>query len=192
MSRTLYIGLTIVGSVGAATWYFLNRVPSAPDGSASAGLLSTLDEVTVTAKKLVGSSWPYPRGSQYQAEFDRVSQENGIPPGLLARQAFQESRFRDDIISGATVSKAGAIGIMQIVPHWHPDVNAYDPVASIDYAGQYLASLNRRFGTWELALAAYNWGEGNISKHSDPSTWPQETKNYVAQITADVPLGAVA
>lgn len=179
-------GVATITGVGLATWYLLTRLPSAPEDSATSGALDTLDEVVVSAKKLVGASWPYPRGSEYQSTFDTVSAAQGIPPGLLARQAFQESRFRTDIISGATVSSAGAIGIMQIVPRWHPDVNPYDPIESINYAAQFLRRLYDKFNTWPLALAAYNWGEGNLAKHTDPTTWPAETQAYVSQITSDV------
>ena len=103
------------------------------------------------------------------------------------RLAYQESRFRPDIISGQTVSSAGAVGIMQIVPRWHPEVNALDPAAAIAYAGKFLASLYRQFGTWELALQAYNWGPGNLKKYlAQGGTLPVETANYSGQILTDI------
>jgi len=84
--------------------------------------------------------------------------------------------------------------MMQIVPKWHPGVNVtdLDPRDDIVYAGKYMRENHDRFGTWSKALAAYNWGPGNLSKaiteHGD--TWldraPQETRNYVANITRDV------
>lgn len=114
---------------------------------------------------------------------------NDIPRDLLARVAFQESHFRDDIISGKVRSAAGAAGLMQLIPKWHPDVDALDPYASIAYAGQYLGSLFRQFGSWKLALAAYNWGPTNVSINLNrPGMWPQETIDYIAQITKDVPV----
>jgi soluble lytic murein transglycosylase-like protein len=112
-----------------------------------------------------------------------------IPRDLLARVAYQESHFRDDIINGTTSSAAGAQGIMQIVPKWHPDVNPLDPYAAITYAGRYLRSLYDQFGSWKLALAAYNWGPGNLAKYvNQPGKWPAETLNYVTEITKDVPV----
>lgn len=117
---------------------------------------------------------------------------NGIPTNMLARLLDQESHYRPDIISGKTTSGAGAIGIAQIVPKWHPGVDPTDPQASIWYAANYLASLHAQFGTWQKALAAYNWGPGNlntdISNHGD--NWrqhlPSETAAYVTQIGSDV------
>jgi soluble lytic murein transglycosylase-like protein len=115
--------------------------------------------------------------------------KHAMPENLLARLLYQESRYRPDIISGKTVSSAGALGIAQIVPKWHPTVNPLDPTASIMYAGQYLASLKAKFGTWALALMAYNWGQGNLSKWLKNQTLPvpAETQHYVAGITGDVP-----
>lgn len=131
-------------------------------------------------------SWPYPRGIEYKHVFEASEYEYNIPFGLLARQAWQESRFREDIITGKKVSPANAQGIMQIVPKWHPNVDPLDPVASIRYAAKYDAHLYRLFGTWELALAAYNWGPGNISKYKDArDKWPTETKKYASEILSD-------
>jgi soluble lytic murein transglycosylase-like protein len=126
--------------------------------------------------------------AKFLPSLNAVEDAYDIPRDLLARVAYQESRFRDDIISGRTVSSAGAVGIMQIVPRWHPEIDPKDPYASIHYAGKYLAGLRKQFGSWKLALAAYNWGPGNLAKYLNaPGTWPQETLDYVSQILKDVP-----
>lgn len=127
------------------------------------------------------------RGAPYKAALRAAEIKYGIPENMLARLAWQESRFRADIISGKTKSSAGAVGIMQLVPRWHPDVNPLDAFASIDYAGKFLKSLYRQFGTWELALKAYNWGSGNVKAWlAGNKTEPLETKNYSRQILADL------
>lgn len=138
-------------------------------------------------------TWSIPeRGQPYQAALMAAETKYGIPHNLLARLAYQESRFRRDIITGQTVSSAGAQGIMQIVPKWHPDVDPLNPWDAIDYAGYYLGQLYKQFGEWPKALAAYNWGPGNVKKAiNEKSTYwiqkaPTETKNYVAEITRDV------
>jgi soluble lytic murein transglycosylase-like protein len=114
-----------------------------------------------------------------------------LPANLLARVLYQESRYRPDIIDGRVRSSAGAVGIAQIVPRYHPTVNALDPFASITYAARYLADLRRRLGSWEHALAGYNWGPGNVSRVATGAAWlakaPAETQRYVAEILADVP-----
>lgn len=111
----------------------------------------------------------------------------GIPRDLLARQAYQESRFRPDIIDGTTKSPAGAEGFMQIVPAYHPDVDPLDTPAAIDYAGKIMAGWYNQFGSWDLALAAYNAGPGNVKKYGNAVPPFTETQNYVAQIMGDVP-----
>jgi soluble lytic murein transglycosylase-like protein len=135
------------------------------------------------------------RGEKYLPLLNAAERRYGIPRDLLARQAYQESRFREDIISGVTRSPAGAIGIMQIIPRWHPSIDpgdaaaderaALDPARAIDYAAKYLSSLQRQFGSWSLALAAYNAGPGNVQKHNGIPPF-KETRDYVAQILKDV------
>lgn len=128
-----------------------------------------------------------PENRVYLDTLHAAELRNGIPRDLLVRLAYQESRFRPDIISGSTISSANAQGIMQIVPRWHPDVNPLDPIASINYAGKFLAGLHKTFGTWELALKGYNWGAGNVrSWLNGTKTQPTETRNYSAQILADL------
>jgi len=150
-------------------------------------------------------AWSAPKtAAPYLPLLHSAEDLNGIPRGLLVRLAFQESRFRQDIITGKTRSPAGALGIMQIIPRWHPGLSpgdaaedakaALDPAKAIAYAGRYLRQLYDRFGTWPYALAAYNWGQGNLSSHLRriPTggdwvrTLPKETQNYVVGISKDI------
>jgi soluble lytic murein transglycosylase-like protein len=196
-------GATLAGGVALAV--VLRR----KDGSTLE--LDELEEVQVTAQRIgssegvpaiaaalpAGTRWGHANGERFRALFDRTEQRYGIPSGLLFRQAYQESRFRDDIISGKTRSSAGAVGIMQIIPRWHPELSpgdasaderaALDVSAAVDYAGSFLSKLRKQFGSWELALAAYNAGPGNVNKYGGIPPF-KETQDYVAQITADVPV----
>lgn len=123
-------------------------------------------------------------GKPYALDFVLAEIANQLPSGLLSRVAWQESRFNPEAQSGA-----GAQGIMQIVPRWHPDVNPWDPQAAIAYAGQYLRQLHNQFGSWALALAAYNYGPGNVNKvDRNIDRMPKETRLYVLEISRDVSL----
>jgi membrane-bound lytic murein transglycosylase D len=58
-----------------------------------------------------------------------------------------------------------------------------------------LVSLYTRFGDWQVAIAAYNWGGGNVHHEyvAAANTYiladmPAETQNYVKQIVGDVPV----
>jgi soluble lytic murein transglycosylase-like protein len=124
---------------------------------------------------------------------------HGIPPNLLARMAYEESHWRDDIISGATVSPAGALGIMQLEPAYFSSVNVprpytdADTAAQIDQAAAELARLYGVFGSWPLAVAAYNDGQGNIAAYvAGTRALPAETEQYLTDVFADVPAAAVA
>lgn len=131
------------------------------------------------------------RGAAYAPLLAAAEVRHKIPSGMLARLAWQESRFRADIISGKTVSSAGAMGIMQIVPKWHPGVDPLNPASAINYAGGYLASLYRQFGRWDYALKAYNWGPGNVQSWlRGQKSEPTETRLYSSQILSDI--GAIA
>lgn len=142
--------------------------------------------------------WELPKtAAPYLDEIRKAETANALPAGLLGRLLYQESRFRPDIISGKTISSAGAVGIAQIVPKWHPTVNPLDAKASIQYAAAFLARLKKQLGTWDKAVAGYNTGAGNVQKAIARASvakvdWllevADETKNYVREIFADVGL----
>jgi len=84
---------------------------------------------------------------------------------------------------------------MQMLPQYFLGAGV-DPSRDIYTAGAYLASLAKRFGgDWTLALAAYDWGPGSLAKWRKDGgtldTLPPETRKYVLDITADVPLHGV-
>lgn len=121
--------------------------------------------------------------------------EYGLPPMLLSRIAYQESRFRPDVITGATASPAGALGLMQLMPQYFTSVQVplpfsqSDTQAQIGQAAGLLVQLFNHFQDWGLAIAGYNDGQGNIDAFVAGSrAMPAETQNYVSQVLADVPL----
>lgn len=128
-------------------------------------------------------------GAAYLPLLHATETHYGIPADLLARMAYQESRWRNDIITGAKVSPAGAVGIMQMLPQYFPDVDLTNPAQSIEAGGAYLKGLYNRFGTWELAVAAYNAGPGNVHKYKGVPPFA-ETMAYVKDVFGDVPVAA--
>lgn len=155
---------------------------------------STLQPITVTAPLMVAppaTPWLPPQAAQpYLPTVYAAERANGIPHNLLARLLDQESHYRPDIISGATRSSAGAVGIAQLIPRYFPGVDPTNWIESINAAAAYLAKLHAQFGSWPLALAAYDWGPGNLTDSlaagQDASAWPTETQAYVTAITRDV------
>lgn len=189
MSRAM---LAILGLLLGAGAYIAVRARK--EGSVEAALSATASDIATGVTDVFYALNPDTRANEekYATAIAAAEARHGLPEGLLHRQLYQESHFRTDIIAGDTKSPAGAIGIAQIIPRWHPGVNPYDPYASIDYAAQFMRRLYNRFGSWASALAAYNWGEGNVNKvlreHGSlrVDVLPTETRNYVAQITSDV------
>jgi soluble lytic murein transglycosylase-like protein len=120
-----------------------------------------------------------PAGTPYAAEFTAAGRRWGISPKLLAAQAEVESRFRID-----AVSKAGAVGIMQFMPSTAKGmgVDPLNPASAINGAAQYLKNLTDRFGSIDVALAAYNVGSGTVTRAG--GTVPPSAHNYVSQILA--------
>jgi soluble lytic murein transglycosylase-like protein len=118
--------------------------------------------------------------SPYRKLIDRSEAEHKLPPGLLARLLWQESRYNPK-----ASNPSGACGIAQIIPRWHPGVDVWNPQEAIPYAAAYLQNLYGQFKSWKLALAAYNWGPGNLAKFGI-TTAPDETREYYRSILADV------
>jgi soluble lytic murein transglycosylase-like protein len=85
----------------------------------------------------------------------------GIDPRILWTLCFVESRFKVE-----AVSPKGARGPMQFMPDTavrYGLINSHDPSAAIEAAARYLRDLLSRFGgRVDLALAAYNSGEGTV------------------------------
>lgn len=111
----------------------------------------------------------------------------GIPAMLLERLLWQESRYRADVIDGRVRSPAGALGIAQFMPATAAElgIDPLNPTQAIDGAARYLRSLYGQFGNWTEALAAYNWGMGNVARRGLDAA-PRETRNYWTSILADV------
>lgn len=146
--------------------------------------LAALSKGTVM---IVSAAWKRAKNAdKYLPLLHAAEISHRIPTDLLARLAYQESRFRDDIVTGKTVSSAGAKGIMQLVPLYHPTVDPLNVSAAINYAANFLSTLHTQLGTWEKAVAGYNAGAGNVKKYGGIPPFA-ETQNYVSQIFADVP-----
>ena len=119
-------------------------------------------------------------GVPFAATFQSAGSMYGVPAALLAAVAHQESGFNQN-----ARSSAGAVGLMQFMPGTAAGlgVNPLDPNSSINGAARYLAGLYHQFGTWSLALAAYNAGPGAVRQYGGVPPYG-ETQRYVANVTA--------
>jgi cell wall-associated NlpC family hydrolase len=120
-------------------------------------------------------------GTPYAGLFTSAAQKYGVPAALLSAVAKQESGY-----DPRAVSPAGARGLMQLMPATARSLgvtNPFDPAQAIDGAARMLRDLTRRFGSTELALAAYNAGPGAVLKYDGIPPYP-ETQRYVRNVMA--------
>lgn len=118
--------------------------------------------------------------TDFDAIIDKASTVHGVDAGLIRSVIKTESGFKP----GST-SPRGAMGLMQLMPGTARDMgvsNAYDPYENIMGGTKYLKKmLDRYHGDTAKALAAYNWGPGNVDKN--PDRMPEETRNYISRVT---------
>ncbi|MFQ5558840.1 MAG: lytic transglycosylase domain-containing protein [Acidimicrobiales bacterium] len=116
----------------------------------------------------------------YADLFRAAGAAHGIRPSVLAAVAKVESGFDPN-----AVSVAGALGLMQFMPATAAamGVDPHDPASAIDGAARYLSENLRRFGSLELALAAYNAGPGAVDTHGGIPPFA-ETQAYVPKVLA--------
>lgn len=142
------------------------------------------------------------RAGRYLPTIHAAEDANGIPRDLLTRLLYTESAFRPDVIDGRVKSRTGAVGIAQILPSTARDPgygvppisDPTDPLQAIPWAAKYLRAMYNRTNSWAKALGAYNQGLGAVLKaqQTGGANWlafmPDEGRQYVAGITADVPV----
>lgn len=145
------------------------------------------------------------RGGRYLPRIQEVFEEEGLPQEL-AYVALVESEFKIHAVSSAKAS-----GLWQFMPRtakhlglaqdsWVDERS--DPEEATRAAAKYLKYLHERFDDWNLALAAYNAGEGTlqkaINKHGTRDFWTlvergalsRETREYVPKIHAAIKVAA--
>jgi membrane-bound lytic murein transglycosylase D len=140
------------------------------------------------------------RAGKYKDMISRFLREEGVPQDLIYL-AVAESGFQPQALN----ARSGAGGMWQFMPTgayglarngWFDE--RFDPEKSSRAYARYMKTLYNQFGDWYLAMAAYDWGPGNVQravmKTGYADFWelyrrgvlPGETKNYVPGIIAAI------
>jgi soluble lytic murein transglycosylase len=130
---------------------------------------------------------------------EKYSEHYQVPVEMVYGMIKAESGFRSDAVSGA-----GAAGLMQITEATFDWITSrlgenlskgllYDPDTNIRYGTYYLNYLFKEFGSWDMALAAYNAGPNRVKSWTSAGDWDgsagkledipyAETRNYVKKV----------
>lgn len=161
------------------------------DGPAATGTPSEISGVTGTGETtstflpffdLAPSILPEPTTTSIPEQALETAKKYNIPPKLFFALIQQESGW-----NYMAVSRAGAVGLTQVMPFnleaWGYDIEAFknSPTDQLDVGAKYLSKQYQKFGSWDLALAAYNAGPGAVRRYGGIPPYP-ETQNYVKRI----------
>jgi peptidoglycan lytic transglycosylase D len=142
----------------------------------------------------------FQRSGRYKGMIQHVMAEEGVPQDLIYL-AVAESGFQPRAVNG----RSGAGGMWQFMPWGNYGLtrNGYmderfDPEKSTRAYARYMKFLYDQLGDWYLAMAAYDWGAGNVQRAVQKTGYadfwelykrnnlPGETKNYVPEILAAI------
>jgi len=117
-------------------------------------------------------------GGEYLEPARAAARANAVPEDLFLRLVQQESGWNP-----AATSAKGARGLAQLMPETAARLGVAidDPLQNLDGGARYLRQMYDKFGTWRLALAAYNAGPEAVEAHNGIPPYA-ETQDYVQAI----------
>jgi soluble lytic murein transglycosylase-like protein len=168
----------VLARIAAIESQFTAHLPSAPTPAARFDAVLTAASAEATPGPAAGTA-PANDGASaapYASMFFESGSAHGVAPQLLAALGYVESRYQTDV-----VSPTGKVGMMQLSPAIAASlgVDPLDPRAAIDGAASLLAAHEERFGSWELALAAYHSGAQAVQNAGGV---PAEAATFVAKV----------
>ncbi|MEP2715415.1 lytic transglycosylase domain-containing protein [Pseudophaeobacter sp.] len=134
---------------------------------------NAIPSVTSVSPRYTGSY----RG-EYLMMARQAARKHGVPEDLFLRLVQQESNWDPN-----AESHKGALGLAQLMPATarRLGVDPSIPKQNLEGGARYLSKQFRKFGSWRLALAAYNAGPQAVRKYGGIPPY-KETQNYVTKI----------
>lgn len=126
----------------------------------------------------VGSAVPY------HDIFNRAGATYGLDPRMLAAVAKAESNFDPAVVNCTRLSRAGAGGLMQLMPAVATElgVDRCNPASAVDGAARLLQRHHAKYNDWTLSFAAYNAGPGAVDRAGRRVPQNAETPGYVTKV----------
>ncbi|MEE4252679.1 MAG: lytic transglycosylase domain-containing protein, partial [Desulfuromusa sp.] len=122
--------------------------------------------------------------SEIDQMIDKVAKKFSLSPKLIHSVVSAESAYNP-----TAVSHAGAQGLMQLMPETAKELgvqDSFNPQQNLFGGSKYLKQLLDKYeGDLDSALAAYNWGQGNVDRHG-LEKMPTETRDYLAKIKSQI------
>lgn len=130
-----------------------------------------------------------------QSVINEVAKKQGVKADLVTAIIQVESNFNP-----RAKSSAGAQGLMQLMPATAKELgvrNPLDPRQNVDGGTRYIKQMLKKYDDVRLALAAYNWGPGNVDRalkkygnsyEAIEKHMPKETRNYVPKVLSNLGL----
>ncbi len=137
------------------------------------------DSVRLVPKRPIDTGAVLPYAGKYRGPYLEMARaaarRYSVPEDLFLRLVQQESGW-----NAGAISPKGATGLAQLMPGTARilGVDAHDPKQNLDGGARYLRQQYDRFGSWRLALAAYNAGPEAVQKYNGVPPY-KETTNYV-------------
>ena len=153
-------------------------------------IINSMQQLTVQQSQILDKYYAPQRPSllkpvsqepnQIAQMIDHVAEKVSLAPELIHSVVSAESAYNP-----TAVSHAGAQGLMQLMPETAQELgvqDSFDPFQNLLGGSKYLKQLLEKYdGDLDHALAAYNWGQGNVDRRG-LENMPEETRDYLVKI----------
>ncbi|GDY27448.1 lytic transglycosylase domain-containing protein [Agarivorans sp. Toyoura001] len=177
------IFLGISSSVYADVWFYEDQngvMHFAQEKKGSKWRLLMRTPKSLNPPKAKSTQQKAPNQRPYHQLIVASARRHKLDPALVHAVIATESNYRADV-----VSRAGAMGLMQLMPATAERFSVTDPFMpeqNIEAGTRYLRWLLNEFESLQLALAAYNSGENTVKRYGFAIPPYKETQNYVTKV----------